>query len=108
MLLELQEKIQKQKSYIENSKKFEKRDYKNLLFLKNISALLEVDAPFEVDSLEYAPERFSLSGIIDSYDRLQILKNNLQEIEEFKGKRIIESNRKSPEGIVYRISIELK
>jgi hypothetical protein len=108
MLLELQEKIQKQKSYIENSKKFEKRDYKNLLLLKNISALLEVDAPFEVDSLEYAPERFSLSGTIDSYDRLQILKNNLQEIEEFKGKRIIESNRKSPEGIVYRISIELK
>ena len=102
------EKITRRKDYIENSKRFEKRDYFNLKFLKNISALLDVDAPFQVDSLEYAPERFSLSGTIDSYDRLQILKNNLKEIEEFKDKNIIESNRKSPEGIVYRISIELK
>ena len=108
MLIELQEKITRRKDYIENSKRFEKRDYFNLKFLKNISALLDVDAPFQVDSLEYAPERFSLSGTIDSYDRLQILKNNLKEIEEFKDKNIIESNRKSPEGIVYRISIELK
>ena len=108
MLTELQDKIKQRKDYIENSKKFEKRDYFNLKFLNNISALLDVDAPFQVDSLEYAPERFSLSGTIDSYDRLQILKNNLQEIEEFKGRNIIESNRKSPEGIVYRITIELK
>ena len=63
-------------------------------FLNNISTLLDVDAPFQVDSLEYAPERFSLSGTIDSYDRLQLLKNNLQEFEEFKGRNIIESNRK--------------
>jgi hypothetical protein len=108
MLTELQDKIKQRKDYIENSKKFEKRDYFNLKFLNNISALLDEDAPFQVDSLEYAPERFSLSGTIDSYDRLQILKNNLQEIEEFKGRNIIESNRKSPEGIVYRITIELK
>ena len=108
MLTELQDKIKQRKDYIENSKIFEKRDYFNLKFLNNISTLLDVDAPFQVDSLEYAPERFSLSGTIDSYDRLQILKNNLQEIEEFKGRNIIESNRKSPEGIVYRITIELK
>ena len=108
MLIELKEKIKNRKDFIENSKNFEKRDYLNLSFLKNISALLEVDTPFEVDSLEYAPERFLLSGTIDSYDRLQILKNNLLKIKEFKGKQIIESNRKSPEGIVYRISIELK
>ena len=108
MLTELQDKIKQRKEYIENSKKFEKRDYFNLKFLNNISTLLDEDAPFQVDSLEYAPERFSLSGTIDSYDRLQILKNNLQEIEEFKGRNIIESNRKSPEGIVYRITIELK
>jgi len=108
MLMELQEKIKKRKDYIENSIRFEKRDYFNLKFLNNISTLLDVDAPFQVDSLEYAPERFSLSGTIDSYDRLQLLKNNLQKFEEFKGRNIIESNRKSPEGIVYRITIELK
>ena len=108
MLTELKDKIKQRKDFIKNSKKFEKRDYFNLKFLKNISVILDVEAPFQVDSLEYAPERFSLSGTIDSYDRLQILKNNLQNIEEFKGQNIIESNRKSPEGIVYRITIELK
>ena len=108
MLMELEEKIKRHKVYIEISKNFEKRDYHNLRFLKYISALLSEDAPFQVDSLEYVPERFSFSGTIDSYDRLQILKNNLKEIEEFKSKRIVESNRKSPEGIVYRISIDLK
>ena len=108
MLMELEEKIKRHKVYIEISKNFEKRDYHNLRFLKYISTLLSKDAPFQVDSLEYVPERFSFSGTIDSYDRLQILKNNLKEIEEFKSKRIVESNRKSPEGIVYRISIDLK
>ena len=108
MQMELEEKIKRHKVYIEISKNFEKRDYHNLRFLKYISALLSEDAPFQVDSLEYVPERFSFSGTIDSYDRLQILKNNLKEIEEFKSKRIVESNRKSPEGIVYRISIDLK
>ena len=80
MLMELEEKIELRKAYIKNSKSFEKRDYYNLSFLKNISALLSEDTSFQVDSLEYAPERFSISGTIDSYDSLQILKNNLQEI----------------------------
>jgi len=108
MLMELEEKIKRHKVFIEISKNFEKRDYHNLRFLKYISALLSEDAPFQVDSLEYVPERFSFSGTIDSYERLQKLKKNLKEIEEFKSKHIVESNRKSPEGIVYRISIDLK
>jgi len=108
MLMELEEKIELRKAYIKNSKSFEKRDYHNLSFLKNISSLLSEDAPFQVDSLEYAPERFSISGTIDSYDSLQILKNNLKEIKEFKGQRIVESNRKSPDGIVFRISVDFK
>ena len=107
MLKELREKISKRKSTIKTSKTFEKRDYRNLHFLKNVSILLDKGAPFQVDSLEYTPERFSISGTIDSYDRLQILKKNLKELGYFKEKRIIESNRKSPDGIVYRISIEL-
>ena len=97
-----------EKKYIGISKDFERREYNNLNFLKSISSLLSEDAPFQVDSMEYAPERFSLSGTIDSYDRLQLLKKNLQSIEEFKNKEIVESNRKSPDGIVYRISIDLK
>jgi len=32
----------------------------------------------------------------------------LQEIKEFKGRRIVESNRKSPDGIVFRISVDFK
>jgi len=107
MILELKEKIEQRKSYIANSKKFENREYNHLNFLKKVSSLLSEDAPFQVDSLEYGPERFSLSGTIDSYDRLQILKTNLKSIEEFKSGKIVESNRKSPDGIVYRISIDL-
>ena len=107
MLLELKENIEKRKAYIEKSKKFESREYQNLSFLKTVSSLLSEDAPFQVDSLEYGPERFSLSGTIGSYDRLQILKTNLKSIEEFKSGNIVESNRKSPDGIVYRISIDL-
>jgi hypothetical protein len=89
------------------SNKFESREYQNLSFLKTVSSLLSEDAPFQVDSLDHGPERFSLSGTIGSYDRLQILKTNLKSIEEFKSGNIVESNRKSPDGIVYRISIDL-
>ena len=107
MMIELQENIKKRKDYIETSNKFEKREYFNLNFLQKISVLLDVKVPFQVDSLEFAPDRFSISGTIDSYDMLQVLKNNLQNIEEFKSRKIIESNRKSPEGIIYKITIEL-
>ena len=108
MMIELQENIKNRKEYIETSNKFEKREYFNLIFLQKISVLLDEDAPFQVDNLEFAPDRFSISGTIDSYDMLQVLKNNLQDIEEFKSRKIIESNRKSPEGIVYKITIEIK
>ena len=106
-LLELKENIEKRKAYIEKSKNFEIREYQNLSILKTVSSLLSEDAPFQVDSMEYGPERFSLSGTIGSYDRLQLLKTNLKSIEEFKSGEIVESNRKSPDGIVYRISIDL-
>ena len=107
LLLELREKLENRKAYIEKSKKFESREYQNLSFLKTVSSLLNEDAPFQVESLEDGPERFSLSWTIGSYDRLQILKTNLKSIEEFKSGNIVESNRKSPDGIVYRISIDL-
>ena len=108
ILKELREKINNRKFAIQTSKQFEKREYKNLHFLKNISNLLDENSSFQVDSLESAPERFTISGTIDSYDNLQIFKKELQEMNEFEGKRILESNRKSPDGIVYRILIELK
>ena len=94
LLLELKENIEKRKSYIEKSKKFESREYQNLSFLKTISSLLSEDAPFQVDSLEYGPERFSLSGTIGSYDRLQILKTNLKSIEEFKSGKLLKVTEK--------------
>ena len=106
-LLELKENIEKRKAYIEKSKNFEIREYQNLSILKTVSSLLSEDARFQVDSMEYGPERFSLSGTIGSYDRLQLLKTNLKSIDEFKSGEIVESNRKSPDGIVYRISIDL-
>ena len=108
MLVELRKKINNRKDAIQISKRFEKREYRNLHFLKKISTLLDDDSPFQVDSIEFSPERFTISGTIDSYDRLQIFKKKLEVMDEFYGKRILESNRKSPNGIVYRISIELK
>ena len=107
LIFELEKNIDQRKAYIEKSKKFENREYHNLNFLKTVSSLISEGAPFQVDSLEYGPDRFSISGTIDSYDRLQILKTNLKSIKEFKSENIVESNRKSPDGIIYRISINL-
>ena len=106
MLNQLREKINNRKYTIESSKKFEKREYKNLNLLKNISIILDKDAIFQVDSIELTPDRFSISGTIDSYERLQIFKKRLEEIDYFFGKKIIENNRKSPNGIIFRILIE--
>jgi len=48
-----------------------------------------------------------MNGAIDSYENLQKLKSKLEIFPEFKEKRIIESNRKSQEDILYRITIDL-
>ena len=104
----MSEKIRKRRQEIKVSKSFEERNYKTLDFLNRISTLLEEPGEFRIDQMEYGKDRFSMSGSIESYDRLQLLKNGLKEIEEFKDRRIVESNRKSQEGIIFRISIDLK
>ena len=104
----MSEKIRKRRQEIKVSKSFEERNYKTLDFLNRISTLLEERGEFRIDQMEYGKDRFSMSGSIESYDRLQLLKNGLKEIEEFKDRRIVESNRKSQEGIIFRISIDLK
>ncbi|MEC7467167.1 MAG: hypothetical protein VYE57_07085, partial [SAR324 cluster bacterium] len=104
----MSEKIRKRRQEIKVSKSFEERNYKTLDFLNRISTLLEEPGVFRIDQMEYGKDRFSMSGSIESYDRLQLLKNGLMEIEEFKDQRIVESNRKSQEGIIFRISIDLK
>ena len=107
VLAELREQIRKQQALIQVSKTFEERSYSNLEFLRLVSELLDEPGAFRIDQLEYGTERFSMSGSIESYDRLQLLKNGLQEIEQFKDRRMVESNRKSQEGIIFRISIDL-
>ena len=104
----MSEKIRKRRQEIKVSKSFEERNYKTLDLLNRISTLLEEPGEFRIDQMEYGKDRFSMSGSIESYDRLQLLKNGLKEIEEFKDRRIVESNRKSQEGIIFRISIDLK
>jgi hypothetical protein len=88
---------------------FLQRDYSLLSALNRISGLIQVSDPrqYQIDRIEYTSSRFALNGLIDSYDRLQELKNRLLAMPEFSEKRIVESNRKSPEGIVFRISIDL-
>ncbi|MEE3122853.1 MAG: hypothetical protein VX399_09670 [SAR324 cluster bacterium] len=107
VLAELREKIRRQQAVIQVSKTFEERSYSNLEFLRLVSELLDEPGAFRIDQLEYGTERFSMSGSIESYDRLQLLKNGLQEIEQFKDRRLVESNRKIQEGIIFRISIDL-
>ena len=103
----MSEKIRKRRQEIKVSKTFEERNYKTLDFLNRISTLLEDPGEFRIDQMEYGKDRFSMSGSIESYDRLQLLKNGLKNIDEFKERRIVESNRKSQEGIIFRISIDL-
>ena len=58
--------------------------------------------------MEFNTDRFSISGSIQSYDNLQSLKNEFKQMDIFKNKKIIESNRKNKEEIIFRISIDLK
>jgi len=102
----LQSNIEQHKNYLEMSKQFEKREYKNLELLRNLSQIFTDEIPFQVDRVEYGKDRFSISGTIDSYDSLQLLKAKLSGMEDFKNKRVVGNNRKSSEGIIFRISIE--
>lgn len=109
-LQELRTFIEKRHQQIEVSQSFLQRDYRMLDFLKRFSGLLEQEPSsgvYRIDRLEYGEARFSISGLINSYDRLQLLKTRLKALPEFTDKRMVESNRKSPDGIVFRISIDL-
>ena len=108
MLEKLKDKIRQRRNVIEVSAKFATRSFRNLEFLNTISQLLDDTEGFRIDQLEYGKGRFSISGSISSYDQLQLLKNRLRELEPFAGRRIVESNRKSADGIIYRISIDLQ
>lgn len=108
-LITLRERIAQRQTEIEVGQSFLQRDYSLLSALNRISGLIQVSDPrqYQIDRIEYTSSRFALNGLIDSYDRLQELKNRLLAMPEFSEKRIVESNRKSPEGIVFRISIDL-
>ncbi len=104
----LREQISKRRIEIEVGQSYLKREYTMLQFLTHLSQLISARPDqFQIDRVEYTPSRFALNGLIDSYDRLQELKSRLTELEAFSGKRMVESNRKSTEGIVFRISIDL-
>jgi len=107
MMISVKNNIIDTREKIEVSKKFAQRDYRYVTFLNNLSKLFSDDITFQVDRLEYSEERFSINGVIESYDSLQLLKNGLSEIEEFKNKRLIENNHNTPNGIVYKVSLEL-
>lgn len=103
----LQNLIAQHQQQLALSEKFSQRSYTNLLFLKNMANLMESEASFSLDRIEFSSDRFSMNGAIDSYENLQKLKSRLQELPEFQEKRIVESNRKSQEGILYRITVDL-
>ena len=67
---------------------------------------MEADMKSSLERIEFSSDRFSMNGAIDSYENLQKLKSKLEFFPEFKEKSMIESNRKSQEGILYRITID--
>ena len=89
------------------SDNFADRNYISLKFLERLTNLMEADTKLSLERIEFSSDRFSMNGAIDSYENLQKLKSKLEIFPEFKEKRIIESNRKSQEGILYRITIDL-
>ena len=89
------------------SDNFADRNYISLKFLERLTNLMEPDTKLSLERIEFSSDRFSMNGAIDSYENLQKLKSKLQIFPEFKEKRIIESNRKSQEGILYRITVDL-
>ena len=89
------------------SDNFVDRNYISLKFLERLTNLMDPETKFSLERIEFSSDRFSMNGAIDSYENLQKLKSKLQIFPEFKEKRIIESNRKSQEGIIYRITVDL-
>ena len=89
------------------SDNFVDRNYISLKFLERLTNLMDPETKFSLERIEFSSDRFSMNGAIDSYENLQRLKSKLQIFPEFEEKRIIESNRKSQEGILYRITVDL-
>lgn len=104
-LAQLKDNIAHEKRVIEQGKPFETRSYKNLRLLEELSEMDGIDGNFVVDRLEFSDERFTLSGVVSSYENLQQLKTGLNELEAFKGQEILESNRTTRDGIIYRLTI---
>ncbi len=105
-IAELQTKIEKKKAAQQDTR-FQQRSYSNLEFLQKISKLLPENVEFRVQHLELNTTRFTLKGVIDSYKNLQTLKNGIAKLSEFEGKTVVESNRSTPKGILYNISVSL-
>ena len=99
--------ITKRKQALNLSRNFADRDYVSLKFLESLTNLMNPDTKSILERIEFSSDRFSMNGAIDSYENLQKLKSKLQIFPKFKEKRIIESNRKSQDGILYRITIDL-
>ena len=99
--------ITKRKQALNLSRNFADRDYVSLKFLESLTNLMKPDTKSILERIEFSSDRFSMNGAIDSYENLQKLKSKLQIFPKFKEKRIIESNRKSQDGILYRITIDL-
>ncbi|MDG2198074.1 MAG: hypothetical protein P8O70_14565 [SAR324 cluster bacterium] len=89
------------------SDNFADRNYISLKFLERLTNLMEKNNKLSLERIDFSSDRFSMNGAIDSYENLQKLKSKLEIFPEFKEKRIIESNRKSQEGILYRITVDL-
>ena len=99
--------ITKRTQVLHLSSSFSDRNYVSLKFLESLTDLMKPDTKSILERIEFSSDRFSMNGAINSYENLQKLKSKLQIFPKFKEKRIIESNRKSQDGILYRITIDL-
>jgi hypothetical protein len=102
----LKKLITQRTNELQLSDNFEVRNYISLKFLERLTNLMEADMKSSLERIEFSSDRFSMNGAIDSYENLQKLKSKLEFFPEFKEKSMIESNRKSQEGILYRITID--
>ena len=105
LLTTLEQKIQQKRESQQREIPFKNRKYTNLTMLNQLSEILDQQISFKIESFEYSKKRLSIGGIVDSYDSLQLLKNGLQELPQFKEQKISENNRKSPDGIFFKIIV---